>query len=121
MPLEPKYVERARRYLKGTVNYGLMQNGNSKDEILRGFADIDWACDVDTRRSTSGYVCQIINNNASSCSKQPATAGKLPNEAEYVALRSSCQEIILRRRLPADIGMLQKGSSCTFLRQPRCY
>ena len=53
-------VKRVLRYLKGTLNFGLRFSFNGKNPELFGFSDADWAGDVDTRRSTSGYVLQMV-------------------------------------------------------------
>ena len=41
-------------YMKGTLNYGLMYE-KSKSFFLSGFVDVDWAGDVNKRRSTIGF------------------------------------------------------------------
>ena len=58
-------VKRVLRYLKGTLNYGLIFTAG--DGTLHGYSDADWAGDLDNRRSTSGYVfrnrrcyCQLV-------------------------------------------------------------
>jgi hypothetical protein len=42
------------RYLMGIADYGLIFGGSS--EILVGYCDADYAGDLDSRRSTTGYV-----------------------------------------------------------------
>jgi hypothetical protein len=42
------------RYLVGIVDYGLTFGGNS--ETLVGYCDADYVGDLDSRRSTTGYV-----------------------------------------------------------------
>lgn len=59
----------------------------------------DWAGDVDTRRSTSGYVFQIGSSTVSWSSRKQATVAKSYTEAEYVALSSATQEAVWLRRL----------------------
>lgn len=64
----------------------------------------DWAGDVDTRRSTSGYVFQIGSSTVSWSSRKQATVAKSSTEAEYVALSSATQEAVWLRRLMEDLG-----------------
>ena len=45
-------AKRVLRYIKGTVNYGLVFEGKSSRSCLIGYSDADWANDLDTRRST---------------------------------------------------------------------
>ena len=65
-------IKRVLRYLKGTCNYGLVFVGGDGDE-LTGFSDADWAGDLVTRRSTSGYVFQFGKSTISWSSRRQAT------------------------------------------------
>ncbi|OWZ03591.1 Integrase, catalytic core protein [Phytophthora megakarya] len=48
-------VKRILRYVKGTLNYGLVVNGRGSDALqLKAFVDSDYAKDIDTRSSVSG-------------------------------------------------------------------
>ncbi|GBP71255.1 Retrovirus-related Pol polyprotein from transposon TNT 1-94 [Eumeta japonica] len=49
-------VKKILKYLKDTVNYGLCYITSSKSSELIGFSDADYANDVTTRRSTTGYI-----------------------------------------------------------------
>ena len=90
-------VKRVMRYLRGTATHGLVYDGSKGTELL-GFSDADWAGDVNTRRSTSGYAFQLGGSTITwSCRKQ-ATVAKSSTEAEYVALSSATQEAIWLRR-----------------------
>ena len=48
-------VKRILRYLKGTINLGLMYE-KTVDSILIGFSDADWGGDIDNRHSTTGNL-----------------------------------------------------------------
>ncbi len=54
-------VKRLLRYIKGTLNFGLKYSASESNEEnedgdeLYGYSDANWAGDVDSRRSTSGY------------------------------------------------------------------
>ena len=97
-------VKRVLRYLKGTLNYGLKFSAHDEDPELIGYSDADWAGDVDTRRSTSGYVFQIGRSTVSWSSRKQATVAKSSTEAEYVALSSATQEAVWLCRLMEDLG-----------------
>jgi hypothetical protein len=50
-------------YLCGTASHGLCYQGRlGLDKVLdiHGFVDVDWAGDMDCRRSTSGYVFNLF-------------------------------------------------------------
>ena len=51
-------VKRIFRYLKGTLNHGLLYSRNESTECV-GFSDSDWGGDLDDRKSTSGYIFQL--------------------------------------------------------------
>ena len=96
-------IKRVLRYLKGTLEYGIQFLGS--DVQLIGFADADWAGDLDTRCSTSGYVFQVGNATVSWNSKRQKTVARSSTEAEYVALSNAAQEAIWLRRLLNDLGV----------------
>jgi len=51
-------VKRALRYLKGTISFGIFyKKGGS--ETLVGYADSDYAGDLEDRKNTSGYVFML--------------------------------------------------------------
>lgn len=60
-------VKRVLRYLKGTSQYKLCYQGNSirsnRSISIEGYVDVDWARDIDRRRSTSGCVF-MMNGSA---------------------------------------------------------
>jgi hypothetical protein len=56
-------VKRVFRYLCGTASYGLCYQGRlGLERVLdiHGFMDANWAGDLDRRRSTSGYVFNML-------------------------------------------------------------
>lgn len=54
-------VKRILRYLKGTLNHGLVFS-KPKELLLTGYANADWASDPDDRKSTSGF-CVYFGGN----------------------------------------------------------
>lgn len=96
-------IKRILRYLKGTLGYGLKYTSDG-GESLTGFADADWAGDLDTRCSTSGYLFQIGNAPVSWSSKRQKTVARSSAEAEYVSLSMAAQEAVWLRCLLSDLG-----------------
>ena len=107
-------VKRILRYLKGTLNYGLAFTVDDNNHASVGYSDADWAGDLATRHSTSGYVFQIQSNTVSWSSKRQASVSKSSTEAEYIALSGATQEPIWMRRLLTDIGIEQAEPSTIF-------
>ena len=97
-------VKRILRYLRGTANYGLIYDGKTEVELV-GYSDADWAGDVNTRRSTSGYAFQLGNATITWSSRRQQTVARSSTEAEYVALSAATQECIWLRRLVESLGI----------------
>jgi hypothetical protein len=53
-------VKRIIRYMKGTIDQGILYRKSSNCEMqLKGWTDSDYAGDLDDRKSTSGYVFKL--------------------------------------------------------------
>jgi hypothetical protein len=98
------------RYLAGTATCGITFGGTSTTEVV-GYCDADYAGDVDTRRSTGGYVF-IMNGAAITWqSKRQATIAASTTEAEYIAAASAVKESLWLRQLLTDLGVAQGAVS----------
>ncbi|XP_038974968.1 secreted RxLR effector protein 161-like [Phoenix dactylifera] len=98
------------RYLQGTRKLGLTfeqqdghgRNSNALREFsgpLEGFVDANFAGDLDTRRSTTGYVFNIFSGPISWRSTlQPITALST-TEAEYIGITEAVKEALWLKRL----------------------
>jgi hypothetical protein len=95
-------VKRIFRYLRGTPNYGITLGG--QDTELNGYSDADWAGDVSTRKSTSGYVFFCGNSPISWRSRLQKTVALSTCEAEYQALSDSTKEAVWLRILMQDLN-----------------
>ena len=82
-------VKRILRYLKETINFGMKCDPKSID--LVGYSDADWAGDIDTRRSTTGYLFKF--GSVPICWKSKRVALSTA-EAEYMALSMAAQTAI---------------------------
>ncbi|KAK2435997.1 hypothetical protein QL285_021017 [Trifolium repens] len=77
-------AKRILRYIKGTPTEGIFYANNS-DVKLVGYTDSDWAGDLETRKSTSGYVFHLGTGEILwSSKKQPVVVLSIA-EAEYIA------------------------------------
>ncbi len=63
----------------------------------------EWECDVDDRRSMSGYMFQISGAAVSWRSKKQSCVVLSTAEAEYMALASATQEAVWMRKLLVDL------------------
>jgi len=96
-------AKRILRYVKGTKNYGLVL-GPTEGPFLYGYTDADWGNDIDTRKSTTGYVFYARSGAISWCSKRQSTIALSSTEAEYIALCTSVQEAIWIRSLLVEVN-----------------
>ncbi|XP_046863338.1 secreted RxLR effector protein 161-like [Xenia sp. Carnegie-2017] len=106
-------VKRILRYLKGTTDHGLKFSAEGNPDLL-GFSDADWAGDINTGKSTSGYIFQIGNCTVSWSSRKQRTVAKRTTEEEYVALSYTTQEAIWIQRLLMDITFGMEGPITIF-------
>lgn len=95
-------VKRIFRYLKGTLNYGLLFSKEGSADCV-GFSDADWGGDHDDRKSTSGYLFQLSGAAISWRSKKQTSVALSTAEAEYIALASAAQEALWLRQLTTDL------------------
>ncbi|KXJ62343.1 hypothetical protein RP20_CCG020162 [Aedes albopictus] len=95
-------VKRILRYLKGTINNRLLFNKRGNGEII-GYTDADWGGDVDSRRSTTGYVFMFQGGAISWNVKRQPTVALSSCEAEYMALSRTIQEALWWRNMLKQI------------------
>ena len=95
-------AKRILRYLKGTLESTLMY---SKSECASptGYADANWAGDLDTRRSTSGNLFRMSGGAVSWASKTQSSVALSSSEAEYMALSMATQEATWIQKLLSDL------------------
>ena len=99
-------VKRVFRYLNGTVDLDLVYQGGL--EPLKGYTDADWGGDLETRRSTSGYLFNVGSGAISWSSKRQPTVALSSCEAEYMGETQATKEAIWLRRLLKEL--LGKGT-----------
>jgi hypothetical protein len=109
-------AKRTLRYLRKTINVGITFKGQENPEIAKavagtgptttgitGFTDSDWAGDVDSRKSTSGYVFLLYGGAVSWKSTKQSVVATSSTEAEYIACSEAAKEALWIRRLHAEI------------------
>ncbi|HLG30136.1 MAG TPA: Ty1/Copia family ribonuclease HI [Candidatus Brocadiales bacterium] len=103
-------VKRIFRFLKGTINKGIVYKKTETGKInLHVEVDASWASnDLEKSRSDAGYIAFINNAPISwKCMRQKAVA-QSSTEAEYMAAAAAAKEAVWLRRLLMDLRQLQK-------------
>ena len=90
------------RYLRGTTNVCL-QFGRTRDEVI-GHVDVDFAGDLDRRRSLTGYVFTIGGCAISWKATLQSTVALSTTEAEYMAITEACKEAIWLKGLFSELN-----------------
>ena len=105
-------VKQFFRFLRGTSDYGLCYQGRpglDRELDIRGFVDVDWARDLDQRRSTSGYVFNLFGGAISWMSKKQSVVALSTTEAEYMAAIHASKEAVWLQRLCLNMGLVQEA------------
>lgn len=93
-------VKRILRYIKGTMEYGLMYTANSGNHMLSGYSDSDLGGNVDDRKSTGGMVFYLSESLITWVSQKQRYVALSTCEAEFMAATATaCQGIWLRNLL----------------------
>jgi hypothetical protein len=87
------------RYLLYRPNLGLLYNCLGNSLYLKGYSDADWAGELDSRKSTTGYLFSLsgdlgVNNPISWNSQLQKSVAISSCEAEYMAMKEAVSEAI---------------------------
>ena len=74
-----------RQSTRGTSDLCLVMDGAAGSRILQGYAHADWGGDLDTRRSTTGYIFQVYGSTACWKSRLQQTVALSTMDAELQA------------------------------------
>lgn len=113
-------VKRVFQYLNGTRSHGICygaRSSSSQTQVgeLSCFVDSDYASDVDTRRSVTGYVLNYFYGPIVWKSTKQATVATSTTEAEFVAASQATKDVIWARQLLTEIGQPQRAPTPIFI------
>jgi hypothetical protein len=99
-PREPHLaaLKRILRYIRGTLDLGLLVRPSSQIELVV-YSDADWAGCPDTRKSISGYVVFLGDNLVSWSSKRQNIVSRSSAEADYRSVANAVAEAAWIRQL----------------------
>lgn len=96
-------VKRMFRYLNGTKDQGISFDNIHSETELTAYCDSDYAGDVDTRKSTTGYILLYCGGPIAWCSRRQSIVATSSTEAEYVAAAECCKEILHAKTLIEEV------------------
>ena len=91
------------RYIAGTLDLGITFRQTST--AVEGYCDADFAGDLDTRRSTTGFVFILSGGAICWSSRLQPTVAISTSEAEYMASAQAVKEALWLRKLLLDFGV----------------
>ena len=101
-------VKRILRYLKDTIDFGIIYKNDQKRGTFISFSDADHGGDVDTGRSTIGVICLYAGGPISWLSQRQVSVAISTTEAEVVAASEASREIIWLKRLFSGLDHMDK-------------
>ena len=105
-------VKRILRYLKGSLNFGLVFKGNKTNNFqLVGYTDADWAGNTCDRKSIGGYCFYLNNNLISHMSKKQKTIALSTAESETHAAVQATKEAIWLRNMLGELNLSQNQAT----------
>ena len=92
-----------QRYLAGTADMGIIYGQGSSNE-LTCYVDSDFAGDLDTRKSTTGYAFILNGSVVSWASRKQPSVSTSTVEAEYIAASSAVKEAMWLGNMMQELG-----------------
>ncbi|XP_052113798.1 uncharacterized mitochondrial protein AtMg00810-like [Arachis duranensis] len=108
-----KSVKRILRYVKGTVDHGLLFS-KSTDFRLLAFSDADWGGDLDDRKSITGFCVYLGCNLISWKSNKQTKVSRSSTEAEYRTMCAAQTELMSIQQLLGELRIPQPMSPTIF-------
>jgi len=93
------------RYLCGTTSLRLCFGGDKP--TLVGYTDSDMAGDIDSRKSTSGYLIKFAGGAVAWQSKLQRCVALSTTEAEFIAITEACKELLWMKKFLQELGFVQ--------------
>lgn len=102
-------VKRIFQYLQGTKDIGIKYQADHLS--LTMYSDADFAGDIDTRRSTTGYVSLLANGPVTWSSHRQKCVTRSTTEAEYIAASDAAAEAIWLRNFLKEVNSTVNGTT----------
>ncbi|GAA0171472.1 transmembrane signal receptor [Lithospermum erythrorhizon] len=97
-------AKRILRYIKRTVNLGIMYKWKEDEDDMVVYTDSDYAGDKQDRKSTSGYVFLLNTGAVAWSSKKQPIVTLSTTEAEFIAAAMCTCQTIWMKRILSELG-----------------
>ncbi|KXJ68982.1 hypothetical protein RP20_CCG000687 [Aedes albopictus] len=97
-------LKRVLRYIKGSLEVGLVYQVDADVPVLMVYSDADWANDLVDRRSVTGCVFKLFGCTVGWITRKQQTVSLSSTEAELSALCTAACHAIWMIRLLGDLG-----------------
>ncbi len=95
------------RYLQGTLHFKLCFRGLTPQGLV-GYCDVNWAGDLEDRRSTTRFVFMMGGGAIFWNNKRQPTITLSTTEVEYMASTQATKEAIWMAKLMKELGYMKK-------------
>lgn len=96
-------VKHIIKYLNGNRNLGIEYKNDAKPDLIQAYCDSDYAGDIETRRSTTGFVIFFAGGPVSWASRKQPIIALSSTEAEFVAAAECCKELLYLKTLIEEL------------------
>lgn len=96
---------RVVKYLVSTKDLGIVYGGGAKNGLVC-YVDADFAGDLDSRKSTTGFVFLLNGSVVSWGSRKQSSVATSTVEAEYIAAATAIKEAVWVGRMLEELGIL---------------
>ncbi|CAM8889909.1 unnamed protein product [Rhodiola kirilowii] len=102
-------IHRVLRYLKGTMNLGLVYS--EFPSVIEGYSDASWISNEEDHSSTSGWVFLLGGGAISWASKKQTCISSSTMESEFVALAAASKEAEWLKNMIHEIPLWERPIS----------
>lgn len=114
------HAKRILRYIQGTTDLKIEYRKSDKAESLIGYADSDWAGDVNDSKSTSGFVFKVFGNTVTWTTHKQDVVSQSSTEAEYAAVAEAMNEAEWIKQLLRELNIEPKEPTTIFEDNQSC-
>ncbi len=104
-PVHLMALKRVYHYLNGMQDLGITFNGNQLQDGLVTYSDSDWAGDLNSCRSISGYVFILCGAIVAWSAKKQMTLALSSTKAKYMAMTHMGKEVAFLKHTFDNIGI----------------